>query len=252
MAPSKQTSRITATVTELRRLIDDEFAVGDRLPAEVELATTLGVSRVTVREALRRLWVEGVVIRRWGVGTFVADAGDDTAGAFTEQAMNLTDIGSLPQHIRDSGHKPSLAHVAIAEVEATGAVTVKLGVEAGVPVWLVERCIAIDAVPTVVLHDYLPVTLHGRPFDPAPLRSLDAHLPGMFRTAGMRLVRMDARYDVTTADAHIAKLLEVRRGHPLLHANQDSFADTGALVLTTEGFYRTDNFALRVIRTIPE
>lgn len=251
MSPSNQTSRITATVAELRRLIETELTVGDRLPAEVELAASMGVSRVTVREALRRLWVEGAVIRRWGVGTFVAERDDSTA-AFTDQAMNLTDIGSLPQHIADSGHQPSLRHVDIVEVEAPRPVATKLGLEPSEPVWRVERCIGIDDVPTVVLRDYLPATVHGRTFDPTALRSLDAHLPGMFRAAGMRLVRMDARYDVTTADAGVAALLEVEEGHPLLHANQDSFADTGTLVLTTEGFYRTDNFALRVIRTIPE
>lgn len=251
MAVDKSGSRITATVTELRRLIASDFGAGDRLPSEVELASTLGVSRVTVREALRQLWIEGTVIRRWGVGTFVGDT-DKDAKSFTDKAVHLTDIGSLPRTIADSGHEPSMPHVSVERVRAPAYVAARLGLRTRQSVWRVERCLAIDGVPTIVLHDFAPTTIGDRPFDPSPMRSIDVDLPGLFRTAGARLVRMESTYDVCTADAAVAPLLDVPVGRPLLHANQDSFADTGALVLATEGFYRTDNFALRVIRTIAD
>ena len=57
---------------QLRRLIDaGEFAVGERLPAERELAAQLGVSRPSVREALIALEVEGWVEVRMSSGIFV-------------------------------------------------------------------------------------------------------------------------------------------------------------------------------------
>src|SRR5271165_826593 len=49
-----------------------ELAVGDRLPAEVELARDLGVSRNVVREALVSLRILGFTSSRSGSGTFVA------------------------------------------------------------------------------------------------------------------------------------------------------------------------------------
>lgn len=251
MAVNKTGSRITATVAELRRLIASDFGTGDRLPSEVELAATLGVSRVTVREALRQLWIEGTVIRRWGVGTFVGDTETDTK-SFTDKAVLLTDIGSLPRKIADSGHEPTLPHVVVEKTRAPADVAARLGLRTRQTVWRIERCLAIDGVPTMVLVDYAATTLGGKAFDPSQMRSVDVDLPGLFRGAGARLVRMEATYDVCTADAQVAQLLDVPIGRPLLHANQDSFADTGQLVLTTEGFYRTDNFALRVIRTISD
>ncbi|KQT54556.1 GntR family transcriptional regulator [Aureimonas sp. Leaf454] len=58
---------------QLRALIEGgEFAVGDRLPSERDLAEKLGISRPTVREALIALEVEGRIRIRVGSGIFVA------------------------------------------------------------------------------------------------------------------------------------------------------------------------------------
>ncbi len=59
---------------QLRQLISDgEFAVGARLPAERDLASQLGVSRPSVREALIALEVEGWVEVRTGSGVYVLE-----------------------------------------------------------------------------------------------------------------------------------------------------------------------------------
>lgn len=121
-------------------------------------------------------------------------------------------------------------------MRAPTTVAAKLALQPRHTVWRVERCLAIDGVPAVVLRDYAPTSLHGKPFDPSPLQSLDSDLPGLFRAAGARLVRMAATYDACTADAEVAALLDVPAGHALLHADQDSFADTGTLVLTTDAY----------------
>src|SRR5918995_2978623 len=59
---------------QLRQLIETgEFAIGDRLPAERELADQLGISRPTVREALIALEVEGRIRIRVGSGIYVTE-----------------------------------------------------------------------------------------------------------------------------------------------------------------------------------
>ncbi|MFF8595933.1 GntR family transcriptional regulator [Streptomyces sp. NPDC015220] len=58
--------------TVLSEALDSEFAVGEILPNERELAARFGVARATLRQALEQLELEGRLHRRRGVGTTVA------------------------------------------------------------------------------------------------------------------------------------------------------------------------------------
>ena len=59
---------------QLRMLFDSgEYAIGDRLPPERELAEQMGISRPTIREALIALEVEGRVSIRVGSGIYVTE-----------------------------------------------------------------------------------------------------------------------------------------------------------------------------------
>jgi GntR family transcriptional regulator, transcriptional repressor for pyruvate dehydrogenase complex len=77
---------------QLRALIlSGELGPGDRLPVESELSTTFGVSRSTVREALRSLSAQNLVYTSRGVagGTFIADASPPVLSAYLETGLSL-------------------------------------------------------------------------------------------------------------------------------------------------------------------
>lgn len=75
---------------QIAALIDSgEFPAGSRLPAERELATLLGVSRTSVREAVISLEIAGRVEVRVGSGIFVAEPG-------AAQIVGLVDEGPSP------------------------------------------------------------------------------------------------------------------------------------------------------------
>jgi GntR family transcriptional repressor for pyruvate dehydrogenase complex len=70
----KKTRIHEAVVTQVHELIRaGKFKAGDQLPSERELAETFQVSRTSVREALRALETQGLIISRTGTGNFVAD-----------------------------------------------------------------------------------------------------------------------------------------------------------------------------------
>ena len=87
-----------------------EFAHGTRLPAERELATLLGVSRTSVREALISLEIGGLVEVRVGSGVFVtagpsshASGGDKGPGPFellSARTLVEGEVAALAQYSR--------------------------------------------------------------------------------------------------------------------------------------------------------
>ncbi|QIM17863.1 FadR family transcriptional regulator [Leucobacter coleopterorum] len=87
---------------DLERLIlEGELAPGEKLPAERELAEHLGVSRVSIREALRELENRGLIDRRPGRGTIVLKPGErariseDVIGTIESLRPGLADIMEL-------------------------------------------------------------------------------------------------------------------------------------------------------------
>ena len=70
----KKTRIHEEVVSQIHELIKEgKFKAGDQLPSERELAETFRVSRTSVREALRALETEGLIISRTGMGNFIAD-----------------------------------------------------------------------------------------------------------------------------------------------------------------------------------
>jgi GntR family transcriptional regulator, transcriptional repressor for pyruvate dehydrogenase complex len=87
-----------AIVTQIRGLIrGNRLRPGDRLPSERELCERLGVSRVTVREALRVLEAGGLVEIRVGArgGAFVTTPSSDRLGAGLADLINLAPVTSV-------------------------------------------------------------------------------------------------------------------------------------------------------------
>jgi len=74
------------------------FKENEKLPSEFELSKSLGVSRATLREALRLLEEENVIVRRHGVGTFV-----NPKPLFTSGIEHLSSISSM---IEAAGMEP--------------------------------------------------------------------------------------------------------------------------------------------------
>src|SRR5215207_6384310 len=149
---------------ELRQAIArGTFRPGAQLPTESELCQMLGVSRTVVREALRVLEENGLVIRRHGVGTFVRDQ---------PILKNLNFNFGITEMIESAGMTSGTSYLEIRSESADQEIAEQLRVPVGTPLVTVERVRTADGRPVVYSLDTLPESVLQRTdFDPQLLRT---------------------------------------------------------------------------------
>ena len=106
-------SLVETAIESLRQAIEQgHWAIGDRLPVEAELSESLGVSRNTVREAVRVLVHVGMLETRQGDGTYVRatkDAGE-IAGFEVERIVNEPTAAAMAYGLDDESDQTVLVY----------------------------------------------------------------------------------------------------------------------------------------------
>ena len=90
-------SQRTAETLRAQILEEKRYQDGEKLPNENELSETLGISRTTLREAIRILISEGLLVVKRGRGTFVADQFDQ----YTDSSMDVQELFKMKVTLRD-------------------------------------------------------------------------------------------------------------------------------------------------------
>lgn len=153
---------------ELRQaIIGGTFQPGNQLPIEAELCEMLGVSRTVVREALRTLEDEGLIVRRHGVGTFVRNR---------PILKNLNFNFGITEMIESAGLTPGTSHFAVKRENADAEKAEQLSVLEGTPLITIERVRTADGRPVVYSLDTVTEALIQRSnFDPQDLMNVSIY-----------------------------------------------------------------------------
>jgi GntR family transcriptional regulator len=127
-----------------------ELAAGDRLPPERQLAEDLGVSRMTLRQALAALESRGLVTRTTGRrgGTFVASP---------KVERDVSAFAGLSEQLRRQNVTAGARVLSAAAVPAVGAVAEALELEAGDPVGEIVRVRLADLEPLALERSSFPL-----------------------------------------------------------------------------------------------
>lgn len=145
------------------RVLRAEFADG-RLPSEAALASELGVSRTTIRDALSRLEMEGVITRRQGAGTFAA--------ATPLVKTHLENFVLYQEMIREHGYTPTVTLLQSRHEVVSGDLTRELQLKKNASVLVTEKMFSANKTPVILLNSYLPQALFQK-----SLTSQDLLLP---------------------------------------------------------------------------
>ncbi len=230
------------TSQALRRLIEDgAYALGDRLPSEPALAQRLGISRPTLREALRLLEDEGVIVRRHGVGTFVAaprpriDAG-------------LELLESIERMAERAGLQTQMGALTHREFPAPAQMAAHLGIAEGTNIIDVTRVILADGRRIAFLTDILPQEyLRGNELDAEFQGSVLDHLLGRGWPA---LSHSRTELAACAAEATVARELHIKSGEPLLKLEAQLYASDGRIVDYSTSYFVPGFFRFHVVRRI--
>jgi GntR family transcriptional regulator len=223
------------------RILD--VPAGSQLPPEPELAAELGVSRATLREALRSLEDEGLVRRTRGAGTFVADR--------PRMANNLDANFGVTDAIRFSGKEPGTEQATLRVEAASAEEADRLDLEPGEDVVVVDRVRTADGAPVVLSRDILAMRLTGD--DPAVLTEFEVSsvYEVLERHVGVVIHHGLATFRPTRADGHVASRLRVPRGTLLLYIRQVDFDEAGRPVVSSHEHHLADAFEFSVVRRGP-
>ena len=217
-----------------RRIGAGEFAAGGRLPAESELAGGYGVSRVTLREALRLLQRDGLVASRQGRGHFVL-----RGGAIREPVTRLQSVTEL---LASLGYAVETEVLSVRR-RAAGDVAEKLGLAPAAPVVELERVRRSGGEPLIYSIDILPAQLvEGREAELAG--SLVALLAG----AGIELSSSHARIRAATLPRRVARRIGIAATMPWLLLEQVNFDARETAVIFSFDYHRGDRFDFEVVR----
>jgi GntR family transcriptional regulator len=188
----------------LRRLARD-FSPGDAFPTDADLCNEFGVSRQTVREAVRSLVADGLVSRHAGRGSTVLHRPDRAeAPRLTGLVEDFTDLRlNTSARVLESGLAPASSEVAKA-----------MEVPEGAELFRISRLVFFETLPLAVHDAFLPPRLGAR--TAALDLSRTAILSELRATLRLKCVEAWLHVEAMAADTPMARSLEITIGAPLL------------------------------------
>lgn len=216
-----------------------ELQAGAMLPSEHELAEKYEISRQVARRALAELALQGLVVSRRGIGSFVNEP------RLTKQ---MAILGSFTQSL-----KAVAANSAVIAIQKAVQVGSQLTLDAlelpeGSEIVHIQRLGLVDGEPVAVASGYYALEI-GRLFldrdlgDTSLYALLEEHL-------GLRPLRADWIFSSVPASPELASNLDVREGFPILCNRGTTYDESDAPFEYSELNYRSDRveFAISAFR----
>ena len=221
-----------------QQLIEDitggRYCVGSLLPGELELCTQFGVSRHTIREAIRRLQERGLVTRQRGIGTTVKS--NRLENRYVQSATSIAD---LPRYVQET----RLVTTQAADIIADGALAQLLRCPEG------QRWVRVTGfryagkrkLPISLSEIYIVAAYGG-------IRKLIGTMKVpvyamIEKQYGVSIVEVQQEIAATLVGAAEAKLLKVDAGSAGLVVTRRYFGDNGRPIEVAINLHPADRFS---------
>jgi GntR family transcriptional regulator len=205
---------------------------GDLLPSERELSETYGLSRTTVRLALKELETQGLINRRHGKGTYVS--------GISREVANPLGLYSFTEQTRSQGHEPLTKLLEFGTCPAPAPVAAQMDLRTGDDVIRFRRLRMVDGVPTMLELTYLPaaefVSLSAEDILLRPLSDI------MEREYHKGIRVAEEEFYAGTATAEESEMLVIPEGSPVLRLARTTYGEKNGVVEYTHSVARSEHF----------
>jgi GntR family transcriptional regulator len=209
---------------------------GDKLPREEILAAELGVSRMTLRQALAALERQGTIVRRPGRqgGTFVAQP---------KIVCDLTGLAGFTEQMRRAHVRAGARMISAATRGASGTEARALGLDRGEHVHEVVRVRSANREPLAIEQSCFPAALFPDLLEHRLTGSLYRLLAKEYDLAPHTAAEV---LEPVIASTEQADLLQVAQGSPLMLIERTAFTASGAAVEYAHDVFRADRTRITV------
>jgi GntR family transcriptional regulator len=208
-----------------------ELLPGDRLPPERELSEQLGVTRMTLRRALRVLEAQGLVERKHGVGTYISEPKID---------RRMDTVFRFTRGMQSRGYTPGTRLISLDQVMMDAALARELAAPVSAPAYRIVRLRMVNQEPVLLENYIIPV----RRFPGLEQYDLEGRsiYEVMESEYGVSIARAHQSFEPVVATTFEAELLGVRLGAPLMLEKRISFDASEQPVEYGKDLYRGDRF----------
>lgn len=213
-----------------REILDGTYQVHERLPSENEMMGAFGVSRITIRQALRDLHNEGLVFSAQGKGTFVSKP---------KAVQNVQRLEGFGEAMAAQGYEASARVLSIQQLKAPKAVAASLDLQPGNEAIEVKRVRYLNRSPVCIENSYFPMDIGRRMF------SLDLSgdiFPMLENLFGIPLGGADISLDSILADDEAQQYLNLKTGEAILRVERLTHNRDGRPIDFEYLCYRGDSF----------
>ncbi|MEI5906245.1 GntR family transcriptional regulator [Bacillus spongiae] len=208
----------------------------EKLPSEFDLSKQLGVSRATLREALRILEEENIIVRRHGVGTFVNAKPLFTSG--------IEQLNSVTNMIKQAGMTPGTIFLSSTTQGPTEEDVRRFTCEEEDEMVVIERVRTANGEPIVYCIDKIPSHIIPEKLT----HENESLLVGLDKEGDVSISYAVAQIEPMGFHEKISPILHCEPETALLILKQMHYDEKDQPILYSVNYFRADKFSFHVLR----
>ncbi len=217
----------------IEKINSGEYAENSLIPSERELSDSLGISRMTVRQALTQLVQEGTLFRERGKGTFVA-----------KSKIAQKNIASFSQTVKNKGMLPTTKVLRLEKIKVPANILKTLELEDNDLVYNLKRLRFANDIPVAIEENFIP-----EKYCP----NLDKHdlTESLYKVLteqySYNIDYLDNVIEASKASVEDRELLKIASGTPVLKISAIIYTNSNLKLLYENSKYRSDEYKYNVL-----